>query len=311
MRMNSRQRFSQVHTIRYYGAAFVCGIMLLYFFSAPLGVLGSYLMRPFYSVRVWIADSMSPVSSFFTSRAELAREIESLKEDMNRAIYDAQRLTVLEEEILALRKESESGVSRILADVVRHPNDTPYDTIVLNKGVDGGIKESAFVYVRNVPIGTVARVFSRSSLVVLFSTPGIKTPVYIHGAHVFAQAEGQGGGVLRVSVPQGVTLTVGDVVTVPVGDTDIYGEIAYIESVASNPEQYGFIVQKEALSSLRTVSIDQDVVEHIPYEDAVSILTEVRNHSTSSALGILSEELLKEEVLVVPDLLGTTSSTTP
>ncbi|MBX9906591.1 hypothetical protein K2X96_01680 [Patescibacteria group bacterium] len=309
--MNSRQRSSQVYTIRYYGAAFVCAIILLYFFSAPLGVVGSYLMRPFYSIRVWIGDSMSPVSSFFTTRAELAREIEDLKEDMNTAIYDAQRLKVLEEEILSLRKESEHGTSRILADVVRHPNDTPYDTIVLNRGQDGGIKESAFVYVHNVPIGTVARVFSHSSIVVLFSTPDIETPVFIHGARVFARAEGQGGGVLRVSVPQGVPLTVGDVVTVPVGNTDIYGEIAYIESVPSNPEQYGFIVQKEALSSLRTVSVEKDVTEHIPYEDAVAILRDARAHSTSSALGILSEELLKEDVLIIPDLLGTTSSTTP
>ena len=120
-------------------------------------------------------------------------------------------------------------------------------------------------------------------------------------ARIFARAVGEGGGVLRVGVPQGIQLTVGDPVIVPASETGIYGTISYIESDPSNPEQYGYVTQAQALSSLRTVLVARTPAPTLSRREAEEI---VRSQEMSTT----SVEAL---IAVVPIATTTASSTLP
>ncbi len=303
MRMNSLRRSSSGSRALGYILGFVVSVGLLYFFATPIGVVSGYILSPLHALKIAVVEFASPLSSFFSSRRALESEIATLKESLKNSEYDAARLSVLEKDTAFLQNEQSGEKNRIVARVVRHPNETPYDTLLLDKVSAEGVQERSFVYANRVAIGSVARVFLKSSLVVLFSTPDIETPVYVYGPDVFARAYGVGGGVLRVSVPQGIQLSVGDVVVTPFGSENIYGTIAYIESSPSNPEQFGFVVQNEALSGLQMVAIEKESAPALSYEEAVMVVDEVRTQFATSTLGMLMTDL--------PLASSTASSTNP
>lgn len=263
--------------------------------------MGDAVAYPFYMLRTWFQSSESAIPFFFRSRAALEAEIASMRDQRSAAEYDELRLRSLEEENANLREATEVGVPRIVADVVRRPNETPYDTLIINKGAADGVKESAIVYGRaESAIGSVRRVFAKSSLVVLFSTPGELSPVYIYGPNIFARAEGIGGGVLRVEVPQGIEIAVGDPVVVPAA-RGVYGAIDHIESSPSNPAQYAFVAQEPAMTALRFVSVDQEPLANMSRTDIEAMLLPAKE-ATSSHPGFVP--LLKE----IEDAIGTTTT---
>ncbi len=278
----------------------VIGISLVvlvgFFFTRPIRSTASYLMAPLYGLKVWINGAHDPVSAFFHSRLALEAKIHSLQQSLRDAEYDGARLKILEEE----STQKTRNADRIAADVVKTPNETPYDTLLINKGTDDDIQDGALAFAGNTAIGKVVRVYAQSSLVMLFSTPEVQSPAYIYGANVFARATGVGAGVIKVSVPQGVKLAVGNPVVVPIADTDIYGSIEYIESDPSNPEQYGYITQTHTLTSLRTIWIAREAPPPMSFKEALYVVDSVRASSTY-------EGLIRE----LPLASSTASSTLP
>ena len=243
------------------------------------------MVSPLYTLRTWFLTSQATLPSYIRDRNTLLQQIEQLTQERDKASYDKARLAILESDNATLRRLRDiPGKERIIADVVVRPNETPYDTLVVHKGSDDGVKEGALVYADLSVVGQVVRVFGQSSLVMLFTTPDVESPVYLYGPNIFAHAYGMGGGVLRVSVPQGVVVAVGNPVSVPMTNSGIYGTVAYIESNASNPEQYAYVTQEPILQSLRFVAIDPVALPKFSYQDAVKAVAEVRLHATTSPI---------------------------
>jgi len=221
---------------------------------------------------------------------------------MGRLSYDVAHLATLEAENTMLRgMRSHSLRDRIVADVIRRPNETPYDTLVVHKGSEDGVVTGALVYAEETVVGTVVRAFTDSALVMLFSTPDVKSPVYIYGPDIFAYAYGMGGGVLRVSVPQGIAVKEGDPVAIPMADSGVYGLVSHIESVESNPEQYAYVTQEPALQSMRFVAIDAFAMPAFSHADALASVAGARAEATSSPMAAFIELL---------PIASTTASTT-
>jgi len=265
--------------------------VLLGLLPGPLASGLSFVTAPLFEARLAALELAATIPHYFRERALLITEIESLREA--RAADDSLRteLAVLREANLMIGDIETMNAERILADVVRTPPETPYDTLVVAAGSDVGIVEGAFVYSRQTVIGQVAAVNPKTSLIVLFSTPGIHVPVYLWGANVFASAEGMGGGVVRVGVPQGLTLAVGDAVTLPVPGTAIFGTIDRVESVPTNPEQYAYITEERALRSLRFVAIDRATAPVITNEEAERALELIRSGEVPSPFAPLLESV--------------------
>jgi hypothetical protein len=104
-------------------------------------------------------------------------------------------------------------------------------------------------------IGLISDVYPTHSFVTLFTTPGFLATVYLTGPDVTATLEGLGGGVARVKMPQGIAMQIGDLVHVPSVQPGLYGQIAWIESEPTQPEQFGYITPEIPIQSLYQVAV--------------------------------------------------------
>lgn len=302
MKTNFQQRFNRARIPSFKIGVGVFFLLVAALFSSSLGELSSVVVSPLYTVRTWLTTSEASLPRYFRDRTKLGEEIEQLQSALAQSAYDTSRLAVLEAENALLRNiHTTVEHPRIIADVVRRPNETPYDTLVVHKGAVDGVVEGALVYADKTVIGTVVRVFPESALVMLFSTAEVRSPVYVYGPDIFAHAYGMGGGVIRVSVPQGIAIAVGDPVTIPIEDSSIYGRVTHVESVESNPEQYAYVTQEPVLQHIRFVAIDSFAMPVFSYEDAVQSIEGARAHATTSPLSVFIETL---------PVASTTASTT-
>lgn len=245
-------------------------ILLVFFVPKALSYVANILLTPIYATESWLLHSKSSLPYFFRDRKELVDEIMELKSRPPEGVGDhlaVNRLTKENKELRSLM--SDTGDERILAGVIGRPNVFPYDVLVIDHGSVDGIVEGAPVYIGNdTVIGVVKEVAKYSSVVEMITTPSFETTVYIYGPDIYTTAVGMGGGVLRVGVPQGIDLNKGDLVVLPSLEAGIFGEISAIDSLPTQPEQYGFVTPEIPVSSLRLVTVGKDSIAPTTFEEA-------------------------------------------
>jgi cell shape-determining protein MreC len=178
---------------------------------------------------------------------------------------------------------------RIAAAVIARPGQLPYDYLQIDKGHNDAIVSGAPVYVgRDNVIGIVTHTSDTYSFVQLFTTPGFSATAFISGANVMATIDGHGGGVARVRVPQGVPLSVGDLVHMPSLDPGVFGRVSYLENEPSQPEQFGYIALSQPISSVHYVSVGKEVIgvtsPGVIEERVRTLIAESMNISTAQLL---------------------------
>lgn len=260
----------------------VLGALLLFISGNAIGSAASYIVKPVQIVRMWFVGSTSSFPSYMRSKSALIAERDAAEEELERSKSQEAIIEALKRENEELRGLLNVGnTERIVAGVISRPNETPYDLLLIDRGFADGINERSVVYSRDIAIGLIAKTFSRSSLVELFTTPGMRSTVYVFGPDTFAQAVGIGGGILRIGVPQGLPLNNNDPVVMPSISPGIIGLVRYVESDESNPEQFGFVANDVSIASLRLISIDSEPIPEISYERALEYI-----ESASSTLFI-------------------------
>lgn len=187
---------------------------------------------------------------------------------------ESAELAYLRAENVSLRELMGSDQeNRIAAGVIGRPTALPYDVIMIDKGSDDGVGVDTPVYSgAHTVIGFIVAAYPNSALVALISTPGFTSTVYVYGPNIYTTAVGQGGGVTRIHVPQGVPLSTGDVVIIPSLSSGIYGTISAIDSVPERPEQYGYVVSQLSINSLRTVSVGTTPLSVIDFAAARDVV---------------------------------------
>ena len=114
----------------------------------------------------------------------------------------------------------------ILAVVLTRPSVSLYDTFVIDIGEDFGVKDGDRVLVSgDIFIGTVDEVHGNTSIVKLFSSPGVFTPVFIGHENISVNAAGVGGGNFIAKLPRGVDVEKGYVVTMSDINTRVFAVI--------------------------------------------------------------------------------------
>lgn len=279
-------------------------VILALLFAVPkvFSFAASLVMSPIHGVQSWLAYSSNSFPQYFRDRGALIKEIDALKS--NQAAQSGERFTV---QLLSAENKELRGLlgdkeeERIVAGIIGRPNKLPYDVLILDKGSEDGIIENAPVFIGDsTVIGMVDKVFQKSSVVELITTPGFTVSVYIIGPNIYTNAEGIGGGQMRVGVPQGIPLSVGDLVILPSIASGVYGSISVVDSVPTRPEQYGYVSPDIPLSSLRLVGVGDSPLEPVTFEEAEAIVSE-----TQSAL---FEVPVPEGVLITTN--GSSTATT-
>ncbi len=285
---------------------FLALLALAFIFIVPkvVSVTASMVMAPVHLFQTWMYESTDSFPYFFRDRSVLIDELNAFKYTQSAQSGDALTLQLVTAENQTLRSLlGAQGERRIGAGVIGRPNKLPYDVLVLDKGSVDGIFEGAPVFIGgDAVIGVVGKVFNQTSVVTLITTPGFSTSVYIIGPDIYTTAEGIGGGQLKVGVPQGIKLEVGNLVILPGIDAGVYGKISTVQSVPSEPEQYGFVSPEIPLSGLRIVSVGSVPLEPVTFEEAQKIVSDTKK--------VLFDVPVPEGILVTASSSATSTATT-
>ena len=283
-------------------------LLLFCLYVAPVLVRGvvAVVWYPFESARLWVAESGSSLPQYLRERGELLSELEALK--VTNALDQGTENTIRKLQVENNELRTRSGAvpeDRLLARVVGRPNQLPYDMLMLDRGAQHGVVLQAPVFLgTDQVIGFVSKVNEKTSLVTLITTAGFTASAYVLGPNIYTYAEGMGGGVLRVRVPQGILLQVGDLVVFPAIDSGVYGEVSSVETAPTQPEQHGYVSTSIPLQSLYYVSIGREPMVTHTYADAEAVIQDV-----TSKLFVVD---LPPGVLVTPEVAtSTVSSTAP
>lgn len=262
------------------------GLLLPRLFS----IVAVGIMTPVQWVNQWYETSEQGLPVLLREKQSLEAEIQVLKNELVVAQQTDITTRRLQDENNRLRMLlGAKGSERLLARVVARPNELPYDFLQIDQGSIDGIEENALVYIgTDTLIGVVSQVRPNHSFVQLFTTPGVEMTGFIAGPDVVATIEGVGGGVARVKVPQGIPLSIGNLVYVPSVEPGLFGQIEYIESRPSQPEQFGYITLSLPLQSVYEVAVSKHQIEPASVDSINANKTK-----------LIRERLLREEAHTV------------
>lgn len=274
---NSRRNFWTSRRRLFVGLVLVL-ILLGYLIPKTATYVAQVVVQPVLTVDRWVRESQAAIPSFVRSRAALEAERNELEATLARSAANEAVITTLQAENASLRQQLQSASStRLHADIITQPPFVPYDRLVLNRGARDGVVVGAPVFAAaNVVIGTIIATTPGQSIASLVTSAGVESTVYVFGPDIYTTAVGQGGGVLRIGVPQGVTLSEGNPVTIPAAGQSVIGSISHIETEPSRPEQFGYVPLPIALKQLRSVTIGTDAITPTTFTEAREVVDAVR-----------------------------------
>ena len=168
-------------------------------------------------------------ASVFRENKNLVDENTNLKIKMTNYDLVVQENTLLKE----LLGRIPSNHSFILAVILAKPNQSPYDTVIIDIGNIDGIKEGQKVLARGeIPVGFISAVYETTSLVTLYSNPGQTTEAVLDGSNATVTLLGRGGGNFEMSIPIDLPSDKGSHVILPALSSEV---IAVVEDIISLP----------------------------------------------------------------------------
>lgn len=213
---------------------------------------------PIWKSQAGVVNAFESILVGFKNKQELQKDNERLREEVARLELSYITTEILRQENEDLRGFLNREVQRelIVAAVLARPNRTLYDTFVVDVGRRDGVTKGARVFgLGEVVIGTVEEVYSRMSLISLYSTPGRSTEVFLGSGSVVAEAIGRGGGNFEIRIPRGIEVLKGHAISSSDMSGGIFGVIEEIIALPSDSFQTIFFSSPVNIQSLRTVTI--------------------------------------------------------
>lgn len=213
------------------------------------------------------------IGAYFVGAKKFMEERDALQSELAIKNSELESLKASVPDYDELRELKEGNPEHIFAGVMLRPNHTPYDSLVLDKGSQDGIEEGAVVYaLGNRPIGSVVRTSGNTSVVALFSSPGIESFVYVRGPNIFVKAIGKGGGVFDVEIPEGIEVLAGNNVLMPTLSSAFLGTITTVRSDPKQPGTIASVPTAVSLNSLRYVAIAKNAFNPPTREEIIEKL---------------------------------------
>ena len=148
---------------------------IFYFRGAIFNGLSFVSHSVFRPVLIWgnnVGGEISNIGAIFHNRKSLMLENENLKSQILESEADRSNYASVVDENNKLKEilGRTEGKNMILANILNKPNQSLYDTLIIDIGTEQGIIVGQRVFAfGNVSIGYVAEVYGNSSKVILFS----------------------------------------------------------------------------------------------------------------------------------------------
>jgi cell shape-determining protein MreC len=208
---------------------FIAIIVVIILVRKPIFNIFSVFLKSI-GVPVWKTSNVvkDDISNALLTKKSLLAENQKL----NDQLMEGLALSVDRKVLLDENKELKDILGRrgtknlLLSAILAKPNKSPYDSLVIDIGVDQGLQTGQRVFAYgNIFIGTITGVYANTSLVKLLSTPGESTDVVMGDKNAFVQAIGRGGGNFEITLSKDLSIENGAEAVLP-------GIVSYVVAVA-------------------------------------------------------------------------------
>jgi cell shape-determining protein MreC len=246
------------------GAAVI--VFILIYFKSPvsiaLGRVANSIFSPVLALGQNTRGIFGNFGVFFNSQKSLLAENADLKYELEAVAVKIASYESISAENIRLREilgQREEGQNLLLSNILSKPNRSPYDTMVIDAGAEQGVFAGDLVIALGlVPLGRVSEVFSSTSLVVLFSSPGERTEVVVSEKSIFMEAVGRGGGNFEVVLPRDLELPVGTEMMLPGMNSGIVGTVVATLSDPRDALKKVLLVSPVNIQELKFVQIKKN-----------------------------------------------------
>ncbi len=268
---------------------FVAVLLILFYFRSGifngLALFSHTVFRPVLILGNNLGGKLGNLGSYFVSKKILYLENENLKSQLNeeKGLTENYNSILAEninlKEILGRKREEIIAKNMILSAILTKPNQSLYDTLVIDAGAKQGIKTGDIVFtlghgptgeaLGTVPIGRVSTVYGSSSKVTLFSSSGEKTNIVISsesarspdtsetGKNIFMEIVGRGGGNFEMILPEDFRPAKGDQAVLPGIFPYVLG---IVETIISDPRSSfvkALLVSPVNIQELKFVEVER------------------------------------------------------
>lgn len=211
-------------------------ILVVFGFLGYMSKVLVFIGNPIWGTEGFITNVFSNATNNLKTKRSLLEENERLLTENNRLMTSMIDYKIVKNENNEL-KEILNRVSvpknYVLGNILTKPNNSPYDTVIIDIGTSDKIKLGSKVYAEgDVPVGVISEVYEKSSIVSLYSNPAEKTEGYIDGSNASVELIGRGGGNFEMIIPAELTVNKGTLIYLPGSTSEI---IALVDDIISKP----------------------------------------------------------------------------
>lgn len=205
-------------------------LFIAFFFALQKGLLKG--LSPAFmkiAVPVWTAENFTKdfLKLSFESKSDLHKQNEVLKAQLAKyedRIRENESITTENDSLKRLLGRVKPEMKVVLSAILAKPNQTPYDTLVIDRGSEDGIEPDDLVFAGgDILIGFVDSVDKNTAKVLMYSTPGNISQVIYGNSGKYFNAHGTGNGTLEVEVSREIEVIVGDQFFYPGLDNTLVG----------------------------------------------------------------------------------------
>lgn len=194
------------------------------------------VVAPAFKLSHIIGNSSHSFFSSFSDAAALATENQALREQNLALSAENQALVDKSASLESLLGGRGAPMQGIVAGVIAHPPESPYDSYLVGMGSDDGVVLNMEAFgAGGVPLGIVTAVEAHFARITLFSAPDSKTAGWIGKAKVPLVLLGAGAGTFQAFAARAASITVGDSVYLPGPGALPVGSVVRIDSDPSSP----------------------------------------------------------------------------
>jgi len=223
------------------------------------GQLFNLVGEPIWGTENFLTKSFYNINYLFRTKATITEENHNLIEEvayLRGSVTDYQILKNENAELKELLGRVEENSDFILGNILTKPNHSPYDTLIIDIGNNTGIKEGETVYANgNMPIGSIEKVYDKTSLVSLYTNPSRKTEGFMDISNVSVELTGRGGGNFEMVVPAELSIEKNMIVYLPGSNSKIIALVGKIISEPTDPFKRVLLSSPVNVQNLKWVQV--------------------------------------------------------
>ncbi len=240
------------------------------FFEGALHRVGALVWR----AENRLGSGTGSVFSFFRAKSSLVAENKEFEERISFLEQSRVDYAALERENRALKEllhRVPETHDLVLAYVLAKPNQTPYDTFIIDAGREDGIIAGDAVFAGGVSIiGEIETVYARTAKARLFSSPNMSVNVLLGEEGLALTARGLGNGTFSLEVPRDTAVEAGDDVFLPQRPPVFFGTVEAVGSGATDPVKIVLFRSAVNAAELKWIQVGRGMTARFEFDTASS-----------------------------------------